>query len=294
MRRMLFVVNPKAGKSDIKNHLMEIIDIFIKAEWRIEIRTTQHGGHLAEIFRDEADRYDMVVCAGGDGTLNEAVNGLQNGQHNTPLGYIPVGTTNDFAVSIDLPRNAIKAAETIASGEASALDAGHLNGSCFVYVAAFGAFTKVSYETPQEFKNAFGRAAYILEGLLSLSELKGYQMTVECDDKEQLTGEFIYGMISNSTSVGGFKLPFEADMAMDDGKLELLLVRKPKNLVELNEAIGALITNDMESPYLISRQISKVIFHGEEEIAWTCDGEFGGEYKDSMVEVIPRAYQIVK
>ncbi len=292
-RSLLFLVNPKAGKAEIKNNLLDIIDQFVKADWKVVVRTTQYSGEITDVFTDEARQYDLVVCAGGDGTLNETVGGLLKSDGHRPwLGYIPAGTTNDFAVSLGIPRNAQQAADAIVNGRAFPCDVGLFDDRHFVYVAAFGAFTEVSYSTPQQFKNALGRAAYILEGIRHLAEIKTYQLTVE-HNGEQIHGEFIFGMISNSISVGGFKMNARANVSMNDGLLEVLLVKKPRNPVELQSAIGALLLNDFNNECLYTFHASELRIFSEEEISWTLDGEFGGNLRDVRIKVAHKAYEII-
>lgn len=291
-KSLLFLVNPKAGKAEIKNNLLDIIDRFVRTEWTVVVRTTQYSGEVTDIIKKEACHYDMIVCAGGDGTLNEAVNGLVQTDCRPQLGYIPAGTTNDFAVSLNLPRDAHYATETIVNGVPFSCDAGKFNEKYFVYVAAFGVFTEVSYSTPQPAKNLLGRAAYILEGIKSLAEIKTYQLTIE-HGGETITGEFIFGMVSNSTSVGGFKMGNSAEVAMNDGLLEVLLVKKPRSLADLQGVVAALLLNDLSNPCLYSFHASDLRVFSSEEVSWTLDGEFGGNLCDVRIEVAPQAYRIM-
>ena len=291
-KSLLFLVNPKAGKAEIKNSILDIIDTFVKKDWKVSVRTTQYSGEIIDVIQAEACNYDMMVCAGGDGTLNEAVGGLLRADCRPALGYIPAGTTNDFAVSLGIPRNAQQAAEVIVNGELFPCDVGLFNERHFVYVAAFGAFTEVSYSTPQQFKNALGRAAYILEGIKHLAEIKSYQMTVE-HNGEQIHGEFIFGMVSNSTSVGGFKMNNKANVSMNDGLLEVLLVKKPRNPIELQNAIGALLLNDFNNECLYMFHTSELRIYSNEEISWTLDGEFGGSVTDVTIQNHSRAIEMI-
>ena len=291
-KELLFLVNPKAGKAEIKNNLMDIIDHFVKNEWKVAVRTTQYSGEVTDIIREDACNYKMIVCAGGDGTLNEAVGGLMQTDCKPLLGYIPAGTTNDFAVSLDLPREVHHAAETIMNGKPFSCDAGRFNDRHFVYVAAFGIFTEVSYSTPQPSKNMLGRAAYILEGIKSLTDIKTYQLTIE-HSGETITGEFLFGMISNSISVGGFKMGKPEDVSMNDGLLEVLLVKKPRNLAELQSTIASLLRNDLNNPCLYTFHTSDLRVFSSEDVSWTLDGEFGGNLRDVQIDVIPQAYTIM-
>lgn len=291
-RTLLFLVNPKAGRAEIKNDLLEVIDQFVKHDWKVVVRTTQYSGELIEVIKAEAGQYDLIVCSGGDGTLNEAVGGLLHADSHPCLGYIPAGTTNDFAVSLGIPHNALQAVEIIVNGRPFPCDVGLFNERHFVYVAAFGAFTEVSYSTPQQFKNALGRAAYILEGIKHLAEIKSYQLTVE-HNGETINGEFIFGMVSNSISVGGFKMSNKVSVSMNDGLLEVLLVKKPRNPMELQNAIGALLLNDVNNPCLYAFHTSELRIFAAEEISWTLDGEFGGNLRNVRIGVQHKAYEIM-
>ncbi len=305
-KELLFLVNPKAGKADIKNNLLEIVDTFVKAGWRVIIRTTQYAGEVTDIIKAEGAQYQMVVCAGGDGTLNEAVSGvLQLGakldsklEHKPRIGYIPAGSTNDFGTSLNLPKNTLDAAEVIADGVPFSCDAGLFNQRPFVYVAAFGAFTEVSYSTPQQYKNALGHMAYILEGIKSLAEIKTHQLSI-VNDGETISGEFIFGMVSNSVSVGGFKMNSKSKIEMNDGLLEVILVRKPRNLQELQGAIAALMRSEFTTlteqgtTCLYAFRTAKLQVYSKDVMPWTLDGEYGGELQNVNIEVQPQAYEIM-
>ncbi len=291
-KSLLFLVNPKAGKAEIKNNMMEIIDQFVKKEWKVTVRTTQYSGEVTDIIREHGAEYDMVVVAGGDGTLNEAVNGIIQCDGDPQLGYLPTGTTNDFAVSLNLPREVHHATNTIVNGKPFACDAGKFAKRHFVYVAAFGMFTEVSYSTPQPTKNMLGRIAYILEGIKSLTDIKTHPLTIE-QSGETITGEFLFGMVSNSISVGGFKMGKAEEVSMNDGLLEVLLVKKPRNLVELQSIIASLLLGDFNNPCLYSFHTSDMRVFSSEDMSWTLDGEFGGSLRDVRISVVPQAYTIM-
>lgn len=298
-KKLLLLVNPKAGKTDVKQNLMEIVDILVKAQWRITIRTTQYSGEVTDLIQAEGTQYDMVVCAGGDGTLNEAVRGLIALEHQPILGYIPAGTTNDFATSLNLPKNnLLKAAEIVANGVPFCCDAGLFNLRPFVYVAAFGIFTEVSYSTPQQNKNALGHAAYILEGIKSLTDVKTHELVISTDG-EVISGEFLFGMVSNSISVGGFKMSSKSKIAMNDGLLEVVLVRKSRNPAELQGAITALLRSDFTTlteqgeTCLYTFRTKKLQVFSKEAVPWTLDGEYGGDLESVTISVKPQAYQIM-
>lgn len=298
-KQLLLLVNPKAGKADVKQNLMDIVDILVKAGWRVVIRTTQYSGEVTDLIKAEGEQYDRIVCAGGDGTLNEAVCGLVALTRQPVLGYIPAGTTNDFATSLNLPKNnLLKAAEIVAHGVPFCCDAGLFNLRPFVYVAAFGIFTEVSYSTPQQNKNALGHAAYILEGIKSLTDVKTHELVISTDG-EVISGEFLFGMVSNSISVGGFKMNSRSKIAMNDGLLEVVLVRKPRNPAELQGAITALLRSDFTTlteqgeTCLYTFRTKKLQVFSKDAVPWTLDGEYGGDLENVTISVKPQAYQIM-
>ena len=299
VKELLLLVNPKAGKAEVKQNLMEIVDILVKAGWRVVIRTTQYSGEVTDIIKDEGSRYSMVVCAGGDGTLNEAVRGLIDLAAQPMLGYIPAGTTNDFATSLALPKNnLLQAAEIAANGVPFCCDAGLFNLRPFVYVAAFGIFTEVSYSTPQQSKNVLGHAAYILEGLKSLADVKSHELIIVTDG-QVISGEFLFGMVSNSISVGGFKMNSKSKIEMNDGLLEVVLVRKPRNPAELQGAVAALLRGEFttldehRATCLYTFRTQKLQVFSKEPISWTLDGEYGGDLQSVTISVKPKAYHIM-
>ena len=292
MKKMLFVFNPRSGKEQIKGHLMEILDIFTRAGYEIRVHVTQKQSDAVEVVHRYGNRVDLVVCSGGDGTLDEVVTGMMHREKKVPLGYIAAGSTNDFATSLGIPKNMVKAAETAVAGRVFPCDIGAFNGDFFVYVAAFGLFTEVSYKTSQEWKNVLGHAAYILEGAKCLHDIPSFLMQVEYDNV-RLQDEFIYGMISNSTSVGGFKGMTGKDVLLDDGVFEVTLIKKPKNPIELNEIIASLINLVDDTDMIYSFKTSEVRFTAKNTIPWTLDGEFGGDHEEVVVKNLCRAVEIM-
>lgn len=292
MKKLLFIFNPQAGKAQIKNKLLSILEIMVKAEYEVTIYPTQGKEDALHIVQDRAADFDLIVCSGGDGTLDETVSGLMRSGHPVPLGYIPAGSTNDFANSLKIPRDMIKAAQIAVMGQRFACDVGSFNEKSFIYVAAFGIFTEVSYRTRQEWKNILGHAAYILEGVKSLPEITSYSMRVEYNDVV-IEDEFIYGMITNSNSVGGFKNMTGKNILLDDGKFEVTLIRSPRNFAELNEILASL-TNLIDNTDLIySAKSDQITIVSEEQIPWTLDGEFGGKVQKVDIRNRHRALEIM-
>ena len=221
-------------------------------------------------------------CCGGDGTLNETITGLLSAGADTPIGYIPAGSTNDFASSLKLPTNILKAAQTIVEGEPVSYDVGSFNGRCFSYVASFGAFTRSSYATPQNVKNALGHTAYVLSGITELSQIRNEHVKMEIDG-QTVEGDFLFGAICNSTSVGGILTLDPKQVDMGDGLFEILLVRAPENLGEIHECIQALQSQKYNCAMLTFRSAQKVRIFADPEMPWTLDGE--KEDGHEMVEV---------
>lgn len=280
---MLFIYNPKAGKAQIKSNLLDIIDIFVKAGYEVTAYPTQGPGDAVRAVRERRDGYDIVVCSGGDGTLDEVVTGMMQCNEKLPIGYVPAGSTNDFANSLGIPRNMVKAADAVVNGRSFACDIGAFNDDTFIYVAAFGLFTDVSYETKQDIKNMLGHTAYLLEGVKRLSSIKSYWMKISYDDV-CLEGEYIYGMITNSNSVGGFKGITGKDVELNDGLFEVTLIKKPANLLEMNNIITALMDRRVHSDAFRSFKTSRITIESDQEVAWTLDGEFGGDHYRAVIK----------
>lgn len=290
-KRMLFIFNPRAGKGSIKNRLVDILDIFVKAGYEVTVHPTQAYRDGQRVARRKGGEYDLLVTSGGDGTLDEIVTGIMEGGHSTPVGYIPAGSTNDFANSLHVSKNMLEAAVDIVEGRAHAFDVGKFNDDFFVYIAAFGLFTDVSYETNQDLKNILGHAAYILEGTQRLFNIRSYNMAVERAECN-MEGEFIFGMVSNATSVGGFRKLTGPDVMLDDGVFEVMLVHRPKNILELNEIIASLL-GGADTKLIESFKTSSLKISCDGPVSWTLDGEFGGEHRDVEITNMKHAVQIM-
>lgn len=280
---MLFVFNPKAGKGKIKTHLLDIVDIFSSHDYEIIIRSTQAPRDAYEKAKEYANSVDMIVCSGGDGTLDEVVTGIMEAESSVPIGYIPAGSTNDFANSLFMPKNMTKVAEMIMEEELYHCDIGRFNQKTFAYVAAFGLFTDVSYETDQDLKNVLGHVAYVLEGVKRLFDIKSYHMKVTSDEV-QAEDDFIVGMITNSRSVGGFKNLTGKNVDMNDGLFEVTLIAHPKNPLQLQEIITALVMAEDNTDLIYSFKTKKLTIESDEEVPWTLDGEFGGDHSCVDIE----------
>ena len=291
-KKILFIYNPKAGKAKIRSNLLDIIDIFTKAGYEVTAYPTQaRGDGIRAVKERKLGHYDMIACSGGDGTLDEVVTGMMQCDKRLPIGYVPAGSTNDFAKSLQIPRNMIEAAQTIVDGKNFGCDIGTFNEDIFVYVAAFGVFTEVTYETSQDMKNALGHMAYLLEGMRSLTAIKSYKMQIDCMQLKT-EGEFLLGMVTNSLSVGGFKNITGKNVEMDDGEFEVTLVRKPSNVAQLNQLATALVNRNISNDCIYSFKTSSMKITFEEEVPWTLDGEFGGKHREVFIENCKQAIQI--
>lgn len=291
-KKLLFIYNPRAGKEQIKSHLLDIIDVFVKKEYEVTAYPTQYAGDAIRATAEKRDEYEMVVCSGGDGTLDEVVTGMMKCRKKVPIGYVPAGSTNDFANSLHIPKSMAKAAKVAADGQRFACDVGAFNDDTFVYIAAFGLFTDVSYETDQQMKNVLGHMAYLMEGMKRLSVVKPFHYRVSYDGKT-IEDDFIFGMVTNSVSVGGFKRITGKYVELDDGVFEVTLIKLPKNPVELNTIMTALLVRDIDTDLMYCFKTDKVMFESNEEIPWTLDGEFGGSHKQVEIENKKQAIEIM-
>lgn len=292
MKKLLFIYNPRAGKSAIRGNLSVILEELQNLDCEMVVYPTRGARDAIDFVEKEGHRFDLLVCCGGDGTLDEVVTGMQKAELSIPLGYIPAGSTNDFAYSLKIPKTMRMAARAIVEGTVFPCDVGKLNDDYFVYVAAFGVFTDISYKTSQEWKNALGHLAYLLEGARSLSNVKSWQMSFESEECSG-EGKFLYGMITNSDSVGGLKGITGRDVTLNDGVFEVTLIRDPgANIIEWPLMINALLQGEKHS-HIISFKTGRVKFISEEEVPWTRDGEYGGTHRELIIENIPHALPIL-
>ena len=282
MKKMLFIYNPKAGKAQIRNKLADILDVFTKGGYEITVYPTQRSEDAMEKTEKRSKEYDIVVCSG---TLDEVVTGMIRSGFRTPIGYIPAGSTNDFGGSLGLPKNMVRAAENIVNGNDFACDVGSFNEDVFVYIAAFGLFTDVSYETGQDMKNVLGHMAYLLEGMKRLSAIRSYPMRITYGDTT-IVDDFIFGMVTNSASVGGFKRITGKNVRLDDGVFEVTLIKRPKNIMV------SLLNRDIDTDAMYCFRTSKVEITSAEPLPWTLDGEYGGTHTKVVIENICRGVDI--
>ena len=293
MKRLLFIYNPHAGKELLKPKLSDIIDIFVKAGYEVVAYPTQsYRDAYRKVSEYDSDEYDLVVCSGGDGTIDEVVTGMMQRDKREPIGYIPTGTTNDFANSLHIPKGLLRAADNAVNGTLFPCDVGKFNDDIFVYIAAFGLFTDVSYQTKQEMKNVLGHLAYVLEGTKRLFNVPSYRIKVT-HDGETLEDEFIFGMVTNSRSVGGFRNMIGKQVVFDDGLFEVTLIKTPKNPLALQEIVASLLIEQVDTKHMYSFKTGRITFESLEEIPWTLDGEFGGAHDEVTVENLNRQLRIM-
>ena len=273
LKKLHLIINPNAGTRQARRFLPEIISVFNRAGYLCSVYVTEKRGDAADFAREHAGEADLVVACGGDGTLNEVITGLQLGGHKAFLGYIPCGSTNDFASGLGLPTAPLIAAEAIVSGSPRALDVGlFAPDRYFSYTASFGAFTSVSWSTPQNVKNVLGHAAYILEGIRSLADIRPIHMRITADGR-QYENDYIFGAICNSTSLGGVLKLEDSAVHMNDGLFEALFIPFPPDLIVLNRILNALRTHHYEDESLHFLRASSFVFEGAPEVTWTLDGE---------------------
>lgn len=295
MRKLLYIYNPTAGRKTAKVNLSDVLEVFTRQGYEITVRPTLERGDATAAARALGPNYDRLVCCGGDGTLNETVRGLlalPDGQRPV-LGYIPAGTTNDFSRTLGLPKTAAELAEVAGAGTPRPVDVGEAQGQPFTYVAAFGLFTDVSYSTPQANKNLLGHFAYVLEGAGRLANIPSYHMKVTTDQGQEVEDDFIYGMVGNTVSVGGLvNLPRDK-VLLDDGRFEVILIRQPKTPKDWQSILTALTNLELvEDGAVVGFSASDMTFSCDAPVAWTVDGEFGGEQAVTTVKNLPRAITI--
>ena len=295
-RRMLVIRNPKAGSFYSQNLFLEAAGVIFKNEdFNVYVYTTECRGDATRAASEEGAEYDRIVAFGGDGTLSEVINGIMRLENRPELGYIPAGTTNDFAAGLGLSRNVIRAAETVLNGIPTPLDIGQFGEDRFFsYVASFGTFTKASYSAPQDAKNALGYAAYLLEGLKSLTDIHSIPLTVTADGRIY-EDEFIFGAVTIAMSVGGVMKYSYEQVNLSDGLFEVLMIRTPKSLGEIQTLLADVTNrNYTESPLILYQKARKVTVQSRDPVAWTVDGEAGGEHTDLVIRNCHNAIRILK
>ena len=284
MKKMLFVMNPYAGTRKANKYLAEILEIFNRAEYQVTVHMTAGPMDAKRTVARLGAEVDLVVCCGGDGTFNETISGILEQGYTTPIGYIPAGSTNDFAASLHLPTDILKAARLCVTGRTVPCDVGVFGKRFFSYVASFGVFTRASYATPQSAKNALGHLAYVLESIQELSQLKKTHARFALADGTVIEDDFLFGAISNSTSVGGVLSLDPRQVDMHDGKLEILLIRVPRDFSELADCLRKLQRQEYNCAMMTFLSTERVVVETEDALNWTLDGEW--EQGSALTEVI--------
>ena len=292
MRKLLFLVNPNAGQRRVNKSLTDIIGIFNEGGYEVTVFLTNGPGSGTQIVQERAKDYDLVVCAGGDGTLNETVTGVLRAGAVCPVGYIPCGSTNDFASTLKLSTDVVQAAKDIMMGAPVEYDVGRWGDRYFVYIAFFGAFTRVSYTTPQNLKNALGHLAYVLSGIQELPQIRNIPMALELEG-QVLDGEYLFGAVSNSTSVGGVFTLDASQVDLRDGKFEVFLVRMPRDMAELTQCAAALQNHTYDCAAITFRSVSRLRVHQDPALLWTLDGERAEGADVVEIENLHRAIRLV-
>lgn len=294
MKKMQFIMNPCAGQKKANRRLADILTIFNRADYEVRVHMTAGPGDATEVARRGAPEADLLVCCGGDGTLNEVVTGVVQSGVDVPIGYIPAGSTNDLAASLKLPSNCLAAARAIVEGSPFPLDVGKFGDRYFAYVASFGAFTRASYATPQNVKNALGHTAYLLEGISELSQIRKAHVRLELDDGTEVEDDFLFGAISNSTSVGGVLTLDPKQVDMGDGLFELLLVRAPKDIAQLSECVRALKNQKYNCRMITFASASRVTVYAPADMSWTLDGERAAGQEQIEVQNLHHAIRLIR
>ena len=282
MKKLLLIINPVAGRNQAQADLFKMVRVFAEHDCEVTVYPTRGPQDCTRKVLADAGRFDLVVCCGGDGTLNEMVSGMMQREDPVPMGYIPLGSTNDFAASLHLPSHVEEAALRCVEGTAFHMDVGSLNDRYFNYIAAFGAFTEASYATPQQIKNALGHLAYILEGVKSLGRLQPIHVRITADG-ESFEEDYLFGAVTNTVSLGGVLRLDPSRVLLDDGMYELLLVKNPQNPAEAQAMLSALMLQNYDGPLVRMLRASDILFESNHEISWTIDGEFGGSFSTTHI-----------
>ncbi len=291
-KRALVIINPRAGVKKAKKDMFEIVDRLSQKGYSVSAQTTTQRGDGTRFIKEYGENQDLIVCCGGDGTLNEVINGVMDAGLKTAIGYVPAGTSNDFARTLQLPKKAEKCMDLILANWPRPYDIGAFNQRSFTYIASLGAFTKVSYSTPQKIKNALGHTAYLLEGVKEIGTISPFEASFTANG-ETYEGEFLFGSISNSTSIAGLFRLNRLDVRLDDGEFELMLIRNPKNVNDLRGILQNLVQGKYDPRFVVFTHAKEITFKSPTPLAWTLDGESGGEHTEAHISVRHNAINII-
>ena len=293
MKKAYIILNPQAGTRQANKYFVEILEVFHKGGYETTVAITQKRGDATDFVIEKGREYDLIVAIGGDGTFNEVMDGVLNAKLDVQIGYIPAGSTNDFGSSLGLTKDVVASAKSIVDGTIHTLDVGDFNGRHFSYVASFGAFTKTSYSAPQNLKNTLGHLAYVLEGIKDIPSIKPLKLTLHTE-YETYEGEYLFGAICNSTSVAGVLTLSEKIVDMADGKFEVMLIKKPNNVLELNQMLGALATqNFVNSPMVTFFSTGNLEILADPDMPWTLDGEYQAGCERIQIQNLHGAIQVM-
>lgn len=296
-KRILFIMNPKAGTMQAAKYLVDILQIFSDEGYRTTVMMTAKAGDGREFAEKYACDAEIVACSGGDGTLNEVISGVIASGCKCKIGYIPAGSTNDFASSVGLPKGVLDAAEVIVKGNPRTLDIGSFNGRIFSYIASFGAFTSTSYSVPQNIKNIMGHTAYVMQGIRDIINIKPIMAKFVADEgtpnERKYEGEYVFGAVCNSTSVGGLLKLDSFDIDMNDGMMEVLLIHLPANLMEMNEIVRTILDGTLEAPSIKLFSAKDIKVRIESGTNWTLDGEYEEGKVDIDINTLRSAIDLI-
>lgn len=284
MKKLLLLINPVAGKSALRSQLIDIVDLFTKNGYTVVSVVTQSASHITDVIKDSGSDYDLIVCCGGDGTLNLTVDAMSKYAPSAMLGYIPCGTTNDFAKSRGISATPSNAARQIVEGTVHEIDLGFLGERPYAYIAAFGMLSEVSYETSRQLKKNIGHAAYVFEGIKSLSKTSSYSIKFNIDG-EELEGDFMFGMFTNTRRIGGFQLPIIKEFMLDDGLIDITLVKYPKSSEDYSKLLNSFVIQQPDNEMVYQFRASSLHYVCDKDIPWTLDGEYGGSYREQSVQI---------
>ena len=292
--KVLFIYNPHAGHMQIKYNLYDVINSLSKGFDDLNVYASTKQKDIINYLNINGSKYDLIIVSGGDGSLSETINGIMSLDRKPSIGYIPAGSTNDYAASLKLSKDMDKCAKQIVEHkDIKQIDIGKFNNDYFVYIAAFGAFTEVAYSTSQDAKNAIGHLAYILNGITSLSKIKTYKLEIDTD-KEEYEDNYIYGMITNSLSVGGLYSLNSRNVKLDDGLFEVMLIKAPKDLLELEEITAYLINPKLKTNLVQTFKTRLISIETKEKMPWTLDGEYGGSPNKVQITNLNKAITLYK
>lgn len=286
------VVNPCSGKAKMKTKLLDVVQVLSDAGHIITVYTTKQRNDATQVVANLSEQYDTIICCGGDGTLNEVISGMMLNKNKYTLGYIPAGTLNEWSTGLKISKTIKKAAEDIVKRNTIMLDIGKFADKYFTYTASFGAFTEVSYSAPQQVKNTWGQLAYFFEGIKSLGNIKPVHLKFICDGKE-IEDDFLFGSISNSMSVGGVVKFDETSVKLNDGLFEILLIKKPVNIIGFNSIIDGILKKDLSKKELYFLHAKKIEIIGAEGVDFTLDGEHAKGKENLVIENLHSAVSFI-